>query len=124
MIAGPEPAEREQVEPLEQLPATQFGPSDPVQPGEKHQVFPGTQIVVQGRLLADDTDPTPRRERLAPTKLAEQLDLAGGRWLDAEQHQDCRGLAGPVRTEKAVDLAASHRQVQISDRHDVAVPLV
>ena len=94
-----------------------LGPLHAVEPPEEQQVLPGAQVVVQVLLLADDPDAASCRERVGRPGAAEQLDDAGRRPLDAEQHQHRRRLAGAVRTEEAVDLALSDRSGSGRGRH-------
>ena len=55
--------------------------------------------------------------------VAEDLDAAGGRFDDLEDHPDDRCLAGAVRAEKAVDPALRDRQADVVDGLKVAVRL-
>ena len=56
---------------------------------------------------------------LAPRR----LNVAGGRLDESEEHAHRGRLAGPVRAEKAENVAARHLHRELIDGEDFAVPL-
>ena len=54
---------------------------------------------------------------------AEKVERAGGRLDESEEHTHRGRLAGPVRAEKAENVAARHLHRELIDGEDFAVPL-
>jgi hypothetical protein len=89
--------------------------------GEHAQVVAAREVGVEGRALDDRAEP--RQPVRGAGRRAEDGRLAGRRADQPEQHPQRRRLAGAVRAEQAVDLAAAHPQRQVLDRRRGAVAL-
>src|SRR5207253_10829016 len=79
------------------------------------------QVWVQRRLLDEAGDTGECRDRIGGGVTAEETDRAGVPPDQTEQHAQRRRLAGPVRAEKRVDVAALDRQIDAIDRRQPAV---
>jgi hypothetical protein len=98
----------------------------PRQPGKPRgigQVVPRRQIVVEADLVGQIADPSLDLERLAQRVKARHRRPPAARFGQAQQHQDRRGFSRAVGAEDPDDLAGAHREVDMIDRDDIAVPL-
>ena len=80
------------------------------QPAEQVDHLAAAELRPQADLAGDVREPAVQRHRVAPRIAAEELDAPGVGAQQPEQHADRRGLAGAVRSEESVDLAASRRR--------------
>src|SRR3712207_2888673 len=79
-------------------------------------VLPAREKRVEGRLLQRRPDGGPHLRPLPHYVVAGDACRAARRREQRRQHEDRRRLAGPVRSEKAVDLAGLDAQVDAVDR--------
>ena len=94
-----------------------------VQRAEIGYVLLDRQLVEHGDVLRDDADAALELVARRPHRLAEDADLARIVGEQAEDAVDRRRLAGAVRSEQSVDLAAAHLQVEVVEGELVAVVL-
>src|SRR6266498_1333392 len=90
---------------------------------EQRQVGTAGQVRVEGRPLDERADLREHRAPGARHRLAEQLDAAGGREHQAEQHAHGRGLARAVGAEEAEHVPLVHLEVEVAHGLDPAVAL-
>ncbi len=83
-------------------------------------VSPGHSAHIAGHV----GEPAVQRHHVVPRVAAEQLHAAAVGLQQAQQHPDRRGLAGAVRAEEPVHLAALDVQVQAAQRLERSVRLV
>src|SRR5438477_5605492 len=100
-----------------------FGGLEADQPRGVAQVIGRAEIVVEADLVGHVTDPALHHERLAHRIMPEHPDLPGRNLREAEHHQDSRGLAGTIRTQKPEDFAARDRERDGFDDPDAIVDL-
>ena len=82
-----------------------------IQPPLQRQQLLAGLLVVQGRFLQGGPDTQPHLVRLGHRVIAGDGDGAGGGGQQGYQHPNDGGLAGAVRPQEAIYLAAMHRQV-------------
>ena len=76
------------------------------------EVLPPGQAAVEADRVGQVADPALDLARLAFRIQPHDRGRPAGRFGEAEEHQDGRGLAGAVLAEEAEDLARSHLEVQ------------
>ena len=84
------------------------------QPAEVVEQFLGGQVVVEGRVLGQETE-APFHTQIAD-RTAEDAGVATGGEDQLHQQLDCRALAGAVGAEKAEDLALVDLQGELIER--------
>ena len=87
----------------------------PVGGVEPVQVAPSGEVGMERRALDQGAHRRQHRGRPRRHRLAEQLDPAGRRRDEGEQHPDGRRLPRPVGAEEAVDRAGGHLEVDRVD---------
>ncbi len=87
-----------------------------------HDVLARGHVVEEANVLerAADAPLGDRVRRLARHVLAAELDLPGGRLVDAGEHVEERRLAGAVRADQAGDRAFGDREVDVVDGDEPA----
>src|SRR5579884_2539583 len=111
-----------QVDELEHLVDARLGGAA-VEVGQQAQVAPAGQVRVEARSLDEAGDAVEGARAVVERVAPEQPHGAFRRPDQAEQHAQRRRLPRAVRAEVAEDVARLHRQVDVVDRDDLAVPL-
>src|SRR6185436_21134538 len=83
-----------------------------VQARDETQELRAGQLLVDEWAVRDEAELHLRRDRVLRDIDAADLDGAPGGPEDAGDHPQRRGLAGPVRAEKAEQLTARHLEVE------------
>ena len=99
------------------------GARESVQAPEEVEVLARGQVGIDRQVLRHVADLGLERGRARVHRLAGDADLALVAAEDPADHRDRRGLAGPVRTEQAVRLAASDGEADAIDGLPVAEAL-
>jgi len=94
-----------------------------VVPGELAQLLRDGEVLVHGRGLEHNADPSSPAEAGCLGVRPEHLDLAGIPPTVALEDLDGRRLAGSVRSEQAENLAGADLEVDALDRFEVVVRL-
>src|SRR5439155_17930720 len=87
------------------------------------EVVAARHVTVEPNGVGEVAHPPLDLERAPGRIQADHAGLAIGRLGEAEQHQDRRRLAGAVLAEESEDLAGLHLEVEMIDRHEIAVQL-
>ncbi len=90
--------------------------AEAVEPRRVAEVLASGHPLVEADGIGQVADPPLDLARLPGGIEAHDLGLAVGRLGEAEQHEDGRGLAGPVLAEEPEDLARVDREVEVVDR--------
>ena len=91
--------------------------------GVKHDVLLGRQVVVESRVLEDESDGAPDIVLLTDDVVTVDGGSAPARLEERAEHVDCGGLARAVRTQKAEDLAHLHLERHALYGFDLSVAL-
>jgi hypothetical protein len=83
--------------------------------GELREQLPRREVLVEAKVAGEIADTTPDRNPVCSCIQTEDEHPPRGRTDEVEHRSDRGRLAGPVRTEKAENLAASYRQIEIDD---------
>ena len=87
------------------------------------QVLAAGEAAVEPDSVGKIADPSLDLTRVAGGVEPGDPGLAARRFRESQEHQDGRGLAGPVLPEQPEDLACPHLEVQLVDRGQGVVPL-
>src|SRR6187401_2987744 len=87
------------------------------------EVLAAGEPAVKSDAVRQVADPTLHLERVARRVEADDARLAVARLREAQEHEDRRRLARPVRPEESVDLARADAEGQVVDRDEIAVSL-
>ena len=114
----PDPLRRVEIKAFDQVfPALQVDPA--VRRTDHVEALAAGQAGPQRDLPGDVGQAPVERGGLPPGVGAEQFDVAAGGPDQPEQDADGGGLAGPVGTEEAMNLARMHREVQAVEGADL-----
>jgi hypothetical protein len=91
--------------------------------GEEFEVLAHGQVLEQRELLRHVADARAQLLGLRGHRQPEHVDLPFARREQAAEHADRGRLAGTVRTEETVDIAARHREVDVVDSDERAETL-
>ena len=112
-----------QLELVEQLlrPLLGLGLRELVEPAEHDQVLPAGQVLVDGRVLAGESDDLPKLLGLLDHVEARDGGMAGVRLQERGEDPDAGRLAGAVRAEQAQDGALGDFQVHAVEGADLVL---
>ena len=96
---------------------------DSVEGGRVAQVLGAGHLSVEAHVVGQIAHPTLHFEGLPGRVEARHAGPAVGGLREPQEHQDGRGLAGPVRPQQAEDLARPDGKVELVDGDEVAVGL-
>ncbi len=99
------------------------GRGNPVEAGRVGEVRPPGQAVVEADAVGEVADASLDGQRVAGRVDADHPGRAPGRLGQSQEHEDGRGLARPVRTQEAVDLAGADLEREVTDGRPGAVAL-
>jgi hypothetical protein len=98
-------------------------PPDRVHVGEDDQVLRDRQRAGEVDVAGGEVHPAERLEAAVAQVLAEQVHRAPVGRDQPEEHVQCGGLAGAVRTEEADDLSLADLEADLVDSRDGAEAL-
>src|SRR5689334_166904 len=113
-----------EIEQCQQLPRAVFdgGPALIVQARDEAKKFRSRELLVDERPVRDEAELRLGRAWIGDDIDAADLDMTARRTKDARDHAERRRLSGAVRSQKAEQLAPWHREIDLIDGGETAVP--